>query len=274
MFLSRAEIVAIVAVVEIATYGQEQPVRAKEIAARNKLARRYLDPMLYALSGSGILIGKRGPRGGFRLNRAPRLITVNDIERAVRTTQQADLGKVRSWIATRIVIPALDDAQETFSRALQRITIHDLVRRAFPPWSIVENPKSHHMRLLNDKAAICLLGAEVKKAGGQAAWARRKRVSRVVLNRVLKGHDQIPPSILKAIKLRTAYLHDTHVLTEDRAVILLLRSEVEKAGSQLDWAQRKGINRTELNKVLNGQRPMRPSIRAALKLRTVYLRNV
>ena len=128
------------------------------------------------------------------------------------------------------------------------------------------------MGALDEKEVILLLRSEVEKAGGQAAWARGERVSRISLNRALHGHIQIPPSLIKALKLRTVYQHDTGMLTEERDIILLLRSEVEKAGSQFDWARRKGINRTMLNKVINRRKPIPPSIRNALKLRTFYLR--
>jgi DNA-binding phage protein len=128
------------------------------------------------------------------------------------------------------------------------------------------------MGALDEKEVILLLRSEVEKAGGQAAWARGERVSRISLNRALHGHIQIPPSLIKALKLRMVYQHDTGMLTEERDIILLLRSEVEKAGSQFDWARREGINRTLLNKVINRRKPIPPSIRNALKLRTFYLR--
>jgi hypothetical protein len=39
-----------------------------------------------------------------------------------------EVGKVRSLLEKRVVIPALDEAQMAFSQV--RITIHDLVRSA------------------------------------------------------------------------------------------------------------------------------------------------
>ena len=130
MLLSHTDILVIIAVVDIAIHGQERPVPAGDIAPRHSLPERYLEPMLRGLVGSGILTSKPGRRGGYQLARAPSLITVNDILRAVRTTQEVALRKVRSLIGRRVVIPALNDAQMAFSRGLQRITIHDLVRSA------------------------------------------------------------------------------------------------------------------------------------------------
>jgi hypothetical protein len=62
------------------------------------------------------------------------------------------------------------------------------------------------MRVLDDKAVIRLLRAEVKKAGGQGAWARRKRVNRTLLNKVLNDRKLMPPSIIKALRLRSVYI--------------------------------------------------------------------
>jgi DNA-binding phage protein len=60
-----------------------------------------------------------------------------------------------------------------------------------------------------------------------------------------------------------------HLDVED--VIALLRSEVERAGGRSPWGRKNGINRTTLNKVLNGQRPPTASIIKALKLRIVFV---
>src|SRR5229473_2305533 len=108
MLLSRVDILAIVAVVDIAIHGQERPVPAPDIAARHDLPGRYLEPMLQRLAGSGILTGKRGPLGGYRLARASHLFTADDIVRAVRATENNAAGEIRSSIGRRIVIPALN----------------------------------------------------------------------------------------------------------------------------------------------------------------------
>jgi hypothetical protein len=62
------------------------------------------------------------------------------------------------------------------------------------------------MHVLDDEAVIRVLRAEVKKAGGQGAWARRERVNRTMLNKVLNGRKPMPPSISEALKLRKVYI--------------------------------------------------------------------
>jgi DNA-binding transcriptional regulator YdaS (Cro superfamily) len=127
------------------------------------------------------------------------------------------------------------------------------------------------MWTLDEKKAIQLLRSEVKKAGGQAAWARRERVDRVSLNMTINGRIAIRPNIIRALKLRAVSQHNACPI-KNHEIIDLLRSEIEKAGSQLDWAQREGINRTVVNQVINGRKAITKRIRTALKVRTVYLR--
>jgi DNA-binding transcriptional regulator YdaS (Cro superfamily) len=128
------------------------------------------------------------------------------------------------------------------------------------------------MWVLDDKEVIQLLRSEVKKAGGQSAWSRRERVNRTSLNLVINGRLAIPPSIIRALNLRAVSQYNACPISSHE-ILNLLRSEVEKAGSQFDWAQREGINRTMLNKVINGRKTITPSIKEALKVRTVYLRD-
>jgi hypothetical protein len=50
-------------------------------------------------------------------------------------------------------------------------------------------------------------------------------------------------------------------------VMSLLRFEIKQAGSQMAWAEKTGVDRPRLNSVLNGRKPMTPSIIRALGLR-------
>jgi hypothetical protein len=55
----------------------------ENLAARQGLALRHLEPLLQVLAPHGILTGYRGPRGGYRLAREPSDISVEDILRSV-----------------------------------------------------------------------------------------------------------------------------------------------------------------------------------------------
>ncbi len=54
-------------------------------------------------------------------------------------------------------------------------------------------------------------------------------------------------------------------------VLDLLRAAVKREGGQTAFANHHGINRSNLNMILHGKRPMGPAIADALGLRTVYI---
>ena len=53
-------------------------------------------------------------------------------------------------------------------------------------------------------------------------------------------------------------------------IIPILRHEVERAGSQAEWARKTGVNRANLNSTLTGKRPPTKDILKALNLRKVF----
>jgi len=57
----------------------------------------------------------------------------------------------------------------------------------------------------DDAEVLKLLQSKVKAAGRQVAFARRHRVERTFLNKVLNGARGIPPSILDLLNLRVVY---------------------------------------------------------------------
>jgi transcriptional regulator with XRE-family HTH domain len=56
-----------------------------------------------------------------------------------------------------------------------------------------------------------------------------------------------------------------------KGVIRLLRSEIERAGSQRAFAKKAGVNHSEISRTLSGHIMPSQKILRALKLRTVYL---
>lgn len=59
-------------------------------------------------------------------------------------------------------------------------------------------------------------------------------------------------------------------ILEYKDLMRLLRSEVKQAGGQSAWARRQHIDRTMLNRILNGRKPITKEIIRALKLCNVY----
>jgi DNA-binding phage protein len=61
------------------------------------------------------------------------------------------------------------------------------------------------MRMLDDQDVVRVLRSEVERAGGQSSWARRERIDRSLLNRVLRGRKPPTKRIIRALKLCNAY---------------------------------------------------------------------
>lgn len=63
-------------------YGQ-QPVSAKEISEQEDISASFLEQLLAHLRRHDIIVGVRGPGGGFRLNRPPEEIKIGDVVEAL-----------------------------------------------------------------------------------------------------------------------------------------------------------------------------------------------
>lgn len=128
--LPRKGVLAIAAVIDVATQEQGHPVSAKTLAARHGLPPRHLEPVLQALVRYGILKGIRGPRGGYELARDRRRVTANDILRAAGTVDETHEVQAGSDLLTKIVLPAMAHAEQEFGVALARISLEDLAHDA------------------------------------------------------------------------------------------------------------------------------------------------
>jgi Rrf2 family protein len=131
--LSKKLLFAIEAVLDIAYNAGTLPVQSGEITRRQGIPRRYLEQVLQQLVREGVLTGVRGPRGGYRLARERRRITLGEIVRVVRSLdagedplevdEGAELGK-------RVVRPLWQELQDEVMQRLDAITVEDLCLRA------------------------------------------------------------------------------------------------------------------------------------------------
>jgi Rrf2 family protein len=130
--LSRKTLLALEAVIDIAFNARPEPVQAKEITARQGVPQRYLEQVMQQLVRAGVLKGVRGPRGGYRLAKERRKISVGDIVRVAESVEDEngeDLDP-RSDLGNRIVTPLIQSLQEEVMARLDAITIEDLCQRA------------------------------------------------------------------------------------------------------------------------------------------------
>jgi len=131
--LSKKTMFAIEAVLDVAFHVGEHPVRSGDITERQRIPKRYLEQVLQHLVRAGILSGKRGPRGGYRLGRNRSDITLGEVIRVVRRleaeTEPNDMS-VGSALAHEIVWPMWEQLREEMMTQLDKITIDDLCQRA------------------------------------------------------------------------------------------------------------------------------------------------
>jgi len=66
----------LLALVDLALQGHNEPVQAADIARRQQIPKQYLDQLLMILKRSGLVSSVRGRRGGYRLSRPAAGITL------------------------------------------------------------------------------------------------------------------------------------------------------------------------------------------------------
>jgi Rrf2 family iron-sulfur cluster assembly transcriptional regulator len=131
--LSKKLLFAIEAVLDIAYNAGAAPVQSGEITRRQGIPRRYLEQVMQQLVRAGVLAGVRGPRGGYRLARERRRITLGEIVRVVRSLDggddplEEDSG---AELGRKVVRPLWLELQDELMTRLDLITIEDLCLRA------------------------------------------------------------------------------------------------------------------------------------------------
>jgi Rrf2 family protein len=131
--LTKKLLFAIEAVLDIAYNAGNAPVQSSEITRRQGIPRRYLEQVLQQLVRAGVLAGVRGPRGGYRLARERRRVTVGEIVRVVRSLETAEdpvADPAGSELGHKVVRPLWLELQEEMMQRLDGITIEDLSARA------------------------------------------------------------------------------------------------------------------------------------------------
>ena len=131
--ISKKLMFAIEAVRDIAYNAGTEPVQSGEITRRQGIPKRYLEQVLQQLVRDDILAGVRGPRGGYRLARERRRITLGEIVKVVRSMETATdpiEEPAGSILGHKVVRPLWAELQEECMKKLDDVTIEDLCLRA------------------------------------------------------------------------------------------------------------------------------------------------
>ncbi|MDQ1079503.1 Rrf2 family transcriptional regulator [Pseudoroseomonas cervicalis] len=137
MLLRRDRVMTAVSIVlDVAFHaGRGTTVPAGDIAERLGEARRGIEPVLQALSRAGILGSTRGPKGGYRLGRAARDITLAELVAAVagpdlpREGEEAE-SATPSPLQEKVLRPLWQELEEAMLARLGELTVAELLRRA------------------------------------------------------------------------------------------------------------------------------------------------
>jgi Rrf2 family protein len=116
--------------------GGGQPTSVRDIAERTGLPQPYLEQILLALKGAGLVRSKRGVGGGYVLARPPAELTLGQIVSAVEGPIQAgDFGEPHQNGACDhegqcVLLAVWSDVGEYMRRHLDSFTLADMVERA------------------------------------------------------------------------------------------------------------------------------------------------
>ena len=123
---------------DIAQHDEGDPVRIRDISARQGISLKYLEQIVSSLVKANYLQSIRGPQGGYHLTREPKDYTVGDILRVTEgslacveclSTEENQCGKAASCVTLRLW-KELDDA---VSSVVDKYTLEDLIE-----WTLAE----------------------------------------------------------------------------------------------------------------------------------------
>jgi Rrf2 family protein len=124
---------ACVAMLELAAnYAEPQPVPIKAIAEAQEIPQNFLVQILLQLKTAGLVVSVRGAAGGYQLARPPEAITLADVINAIddrAAAPRSALAKGRRSPAVGVLLGIWQEVQAEEQRALQRVTLAELVRR-------------------------------------------------------------------------------------------------------------------------------------------------
>ena len=125
--LSRKSLLALEAVVDVALHARPDPVQAREITKRQGVPQRYLEQVMQALVRANILRGVRGPRGGYRLARERRRISVKEVITVIEALESEETAEhFNSPLGQQVIAPLCGRLQRAIDAEMDGITIADL----------------------------------------------------------------------------------------------------------------------------------------------------
>ena len=127
--LSREEQYGIMALVDLAYNLNGGPAQVRQIAKRQKIPQRFLEQIFAKLRQADVVIGKRGPRGGYSLAKDPKDIKLEEVMRALRPKLQEDQRTDAPALAELIDV-VWSEIEGSFQSTLRGVSLENLCERA------------------------------------------------------------------------------------------------------------------------------------------------
>jgi len=121
--------------VDIATHSANGPVPSKDTAERENISLKYLEKLIKKLSEAGYIKGKRGPNGGYLLNRPPEDISIGQVAQILDGQEDSMFGcegDVTTCPRAAVCLKRSiwEDASLAMYRMLDSYSLADLVKDA------------------------------------------------------------------------------------------------------------------------------------------------
>lgn len=117
---------------DLALNADAQPVRVKDISARQEISDKYLEQIISVLTKGGYVISARGPQGGYKLAKEPKDYTVGSILRLIegKLCPVACLETDENTCERKencITLPLWEKLDEAINNVVDNVTLQDLI---------------------------------------------------------------------------------------------------------------------------------------------------
>lgn len=119
---------AVEVAIYIAVNAGDSPVSSKAISEYKNVNQRHLEPLLQQMVKFGIIKGSKGPKGGYRLAKEQRKISMYDIMQCSTSLKKSEISDDTA-ISNIIVAPLREELNTKIKQKSQKILLNDLTAK-------------------------------------------------------------------------------------------------------------------------------------------------
>lgn len=129
MHLSKKSEYAVRAISILASHGVDNSMQAQELAQVGDIPQKFLEQILLILKRGGLVVSKRGVGGGYRIAKAPRMISVAEVILNIEgdISPLPDAHQPGNFPGAAGLVHCFTTATEAYKTALEETTIEDLL---------------------------------------------------------------------------------------------------------------------------------------------------